>query len=68
MMKITNLVKTADTTPPEFTLVLKNSENTKRSYIHTTRRGTESQIRELLRRGGSSDSGINAAFNKARIG
>jgi hypothetical protein len=68
MLKITNLVKTADTDPQEFTLVLNDLENTMKGYVFTTKHGTESEIRELLKSAGLSDADIDIAFSIAPVG
>ena len=68
MFKITNLVKTPNTDPQEFTLVLKDLDNTKKGYLHSTEHGTESEMRKLLKSSGVSDTDIDAAFNRAQVG
>jgi hypothetical protein len=68
MLKITNLVKTADTDPQEFTLVLNDLGKNTKGYVFTTKSGTESEIRELLKSAGLSDAEIDTAISIAPVG
>jgi hypothetical protein len=68
MLKITNLVKTANTDPQEFTLVLNDLEKTTKGYVFTTKSGTESEIRGLLKSAGLSDAEIDTAISIAPVG
>lgn len=68
MFEVIGLVKTGTTEPQKFTLVLKDLENTTKGYTQTTKHGTESQLRELLKESGMSDAKINDAFSQAKQG
>jgi hypothetical protein len=68
MFRITNLVKTANTDPQEFTLVLNDLGKTTKGYVFTTKSGTEPEIRELLKGSGLSDTEIDTAISIAPVG
>jgi hypothetical protein len=45
--------------------VLKDLDNTKKGYPHTTEHGTESDMRKLLKTSGMSGADVDAAFSRA---
>ena len=66
MYQVLGIRKTAKTKPEqEFELRLRDKENTKPGYLHTTEYGTEAEVRTMLKDGGMPDAQIDILFAQA---
>jgi hypothetical protein len=66
MYQLLGLRKTGSTKPEqEYELILKDLEKQTRGYSHTTKYGSEAQVREMLKNGGMNDTEIDAYFGRA---
>jgi hypothetical protein len=65
MFRVVSLMKTGNSDPQQYTLVMKDLENTQKGYLGRTETGTEETIREALRKGGMPESEIDVAFARA---
>ena len=66
MIQVLGLCKTANTDPQEFTVVLKDLENTQKGYIQRTEHGAEPAVRTLLKNVGMSEPEVDSLFNHAQ--
>jgi hypothetical protein len=65
-LRVISLTKLACTDPQQFHLVLKDMRNTMRSYISTSKVGTEEKLREALAGDGMETQEIDRLFLSAR--
>lgn len=65
MYQILALRKVGNTDPQQFEVLLKDTENTTRGYLMTTKYGTESELRMRLNEAGMPQSDINQLFLQA---
>jgi hypothetical protein len=64
--KVLNIHRVPGSDPPEFDLFVKETKNTKRGYIGTTKYGTEEAMRKVLLCGGMSAQEIDDVFRRAK--
>jgi hypothetical protein len=62
MFRVISLNKTGNADPQQYTLVMKDLENTQKGYLGRTETGTEEAIRSALKNGGMPESEIDVAF------
>ena len=60
--RVMSLTKLPGTDPQQFHLVLKDTRNTSRGYISTSKVGTEEMLREALARGSVEIQEIDRLF------
>jgi hypothetical protein len=64
--QVLGITKIADSEPQEFTLFLKDAENTQRGYMWRTECGTEEAVRETLTLGGINAPEIDRLILSAK--